>query len=202
MSTRKWPNIVWYWSWWRHQKTFSALLAICVGNSPVTVELPAQGPATRSFDVFFDLRLNKRLSKQWWGSWFETPWRPLWRHCNVIASLGTIMTKVQWQLNITFGWAVSFINSSIRPHQSSGGFDINDRITWNSSKFNWTRLTPTVEVCELQRHWKNIYRERDYICTKQRKINTRDKDCPKDTYSTSCQQLCKFLVLQKNGENE
>ena len=28
---------------------------------------PAQRPVMRSFDVFFDLRLNKRLSKQWWG---------------------------------------------------------------------------------------------------------------------------------------
>ena len=27
-------------------------------------EFPAQWPVTRSFDVFFDLRLNKRLSKQ------------------------------------------------------------------------------------------------------------------------------------------
>ena len=70
-------------TWWRHQmETFSALLAICAGNSPVTGELPAQRPATRSFDVFFDLRLNIRLSKQWWGWWFETPSRPLWRHCN------------------------------------------------------------------------------------------------------------------------
>ena len=33
-------------------------------------------------DVFFDLSLNKRLSKQSWGWWFETPLRPLWRHCN------------------------------------------------------------------------------------------------------------------------
>ena len=62
--------------------TFSALLAICAGNSPVTGELPAQRPATRSFDVFFDLRLNKSLSKQPWGWWFETPSRPLWRHRN------------------------------------------------------------------------------------------------------------------------
>ena len=37
---------------------------------------------TRSFDVFFDLRLNKWLSKQPRGWWFETPSRPLWRHCN------------------------------------------------------------------------------------------------------------------------
>ena len=45
-------------------ETFSALLAICEGNSPVTGEFPAQRQVTRSFDVFFDLRLNKRLSKQ------------------------------------------------------------------------------------------------------------------------------------------
>ena len=63
-------------------ETFSALLAFCAGNSPVPGELPAQGPMTRSFDVFFDLRLNKPFSKQSWGWWFETPSRPLWRHCN------------------------------------------------------------------------------------------------------------------------
>ena len=40
-------------------------------------------PVTRSFDVFFDLRLNKRLSKQPWGWWFETPAWSLWRHRNV-----------------------------------------------------------------------------------------------------------------------
>ena len=45
-------------------ETFTALLAICVGNSPVTGEFPIQSLVTRSFDVFFDLRLNKRLSKQ------------------------------------------------------------------------------------------------------------------------------------------
>ena len=71
----------------------SALLALCAGNSPVTVEFPAQRPVTRSFGVFFDLRLNKRLSKQdlrlnkrlskqSWGWWFETPSHSLWRHCN------------------------------------------------------------------------------------------------------------------------
>ena len=63
-------------------ETFSALLALCAGNSPVTGEFPAQRPVTRSFDVFFDLRPNKRLSKQSWGWWFEMPLRPLWCHCN------------------------------------------------------------------------------------------------------------------------
>ena len=53
-------------------ETFSTLLAIWVGNSPVPGEFPAQRPVTQSFDVFFDLRLNKWLSKQSWGWWFET----------------------------------------------------------------------------------------------------------------------------------
>ena len=43
-------------------------------------DFPTQGPVTRSFDVFFDLRLNKPLSKQSWGWWFETLSRSLWRH--------------------------------------------------------------------------------------------------------------------------
>ena len=67
--------------WWRHQmETFSALLAICAGNSPVPGEFPTQRPVMRSFDVYFDLRPNKRLSKQVWGWWFETQSRPLWRN--------------------------------------------------------------------------------------------------------------------------
>ena len=69
--------------WWRHQmETFSTSLTLCAGNSPITGEFPSQSPVTRSFDVFFDLRLNKRLSKQSWDWWFETPSCLLWRHCN------------------------------------------------------------------------------------------------------------------------
>ena len=45
--------------WWRHQmETVSALLALCAGKSPVSGEFPAQRQVTRSFDVFFDLRLE------------------------------------------------------------------------------------------------------------------------------------------------
>ena len=43
-------------------ETFSVSLAIFPGNSPVTVEF-SERPVTRSFDVFFDLRLNKRLNE-------------------------------------------------------------------------------------------------------------------------------------------
>ena len=73
---------------------FPALLAICAGNSPVTGEFPAQRPVTRSFDFFFDLRLNKRLIKQSWGWWYETPSHPLWRHCSGYALIGASTRKM------------------------------------------------------------------------------------------------------------
>ena len=81
---------------------FSALLAICAGNSPVPGEFPAQRPVTRSFDVFFDLRLNKPLSKQSWGWWFETLPRPLWRHSN-----GCI--RIFFAVTVAHGWFTWFI---------------------------------------------------------------------------------------------
>ena len=73
-----------HFTWWRHQmEKFSALLAFGAGYSPVTVEFPAPRPVTRSFDVFFDLRLNQQIRKRWRRRWFETPSPSLWHHCNV-----------------------------------------------------------------------------------------------------------------------
>ena len=71
-------------SWWRLQmELFSALLALCGGIHRSPVDSPhTQRPVTRGFDVFFHLSLNKRLSKQ--SILFETPWRSLWRLCNVL----------------------------------------------------------------------------------------------------------------------
>ena len=81
------------WTWWRHQmETFFALLALCLGNSPVTGEFPSRRPMTRSFDVFFDLHLNKRLSKQSRRRWFETPWCLLWRHYNIYQDVWSTLT--------------------------------------------------------------------------------------------------------------
>ena len=109
---------------WRHQiETFSALLALCAGNSPVIGEFPSQSPVTRSFDVFFDLRLNKRLSKQSWGWWFETPSRSLWRHCNGLrmlvpnnarGSVGTILTTTLDIFSFTIFWVSTIRGADYR----------------------------------------------------------------------------------------
>ena len=65
-------------------ETFSALLALCERNPPLTGGFPSQRPVTQSFGVFFDLRMNKRLSKQSGRRWFEMPSCSLWRHFNKI----------------------------------------------------------------------------------------------------------------------
>ena len=65
----KWKQFLRYWPFVR-------------GNSLVPGEFPTQRPVTRSFDVFFDLRMNKWLSRQFWGWWFEMLSCPLWCRCN------------------------------------------------------------------------------------------------------------------------
>ena len=65
-------------------ETFSALLPFVRGIHRSLVDFPSKRPVTRSFDVFFDLRLNKRLSKQSRRGWFETQSRSLWGRCNAL----------------------------------------------------------------------------------------------------------------------
>ena len=125
-STNKYKHLIFLPSWWRHQmETFSALLAICVGNSQVPGEFPTQRPVTRSFDVFFDLRLNKRLSKQWWGWWFETLSRPLWYHRNVSGqrvalSVGLLLLHV-WPECTQGRWAGAGATHPAQTDSSSPG---------------------------------------------------------------------------------
>ena len=54
-------------------ETFSALLALCEGNPPVTGGFPSQRPVTRSFDVFFDLNIRLGANDRYAGD--------LRRHC-------------------------------------------------------------------------------------------------------------------------
>ena len=56
-------------SWCHHMETFSMLLALCAGNSPVTGEFPSQRPVTWSFDVYFDLRINGWVNNHETGNW-------------------------------------------------------------------------------------------------------------------------------------
>ena len=121
------------YSWWRHlMETFSALLPICAGHSPVPGEFPSQRPVTRSFDVYFDLRLNKRLSKQSWGWWFETLSRPFIRQCN----------EPQGQYRNEISWVVNYV-SSLRKR------NLNMMKSYNYAMYS-------TDNCEAKRWWWRI----------------------------------------------
>ena len=79
-------------------ESLSALLAFVWGIH----RAPTQRPVTRSFDIFFDLRLNKRSSKQSWGWWFGTPSRPLWHHPNEFETCWT-------DRSLTCYWMLLFV---------------------------------------------------------------------------------------------
>ena len=97
----KWERFPRYWPFVRR-----------IHLSPVN--FPKKGAVTRSFDVFFDLRLNKRFSKQFWGWRSETR---LWRQCNGLSEYSSPSTK---RVNIhlyscVYRQACKVIISNIKP---------------------------------------------------------------------------------------
>ena len=102
-------------------ETFSALLAICAGNSPVNGEFPAQRPVTWSFDVFFNPPLNIRVSKHlayihhWFRQWIDCrvtriePFRePVITYCEL-----NLKNKLHW--NMTQNTTISQGNTFQKP---------------------------------------------------------------------------------------
>ena len=65
---------------WKHFPRYGPFVR-GIHRWPVTDGFTSKRLVVRSFDVFFDLRLNKQLSKQSRRRRFETPSRSLWRHC-------------------------------------------------------------------------------------------------------------------------
>ena len=98
----KWKHFPFYWPFVRGIHRWPV-------NSP-------HRPVTQSFDVFFGQLLDTRLRKRWWCWWFETPSRPLWRHCNVQTKTTPILQRFNCKAGIgypicftlqkIFGWYV------------------------------------------------------------------------------------------------
>ena len=66
-------------TWWRHQMdTFSVLLALCTGNSPVTGEVSSQGQVTRSLDFFICTLTHNQVNNR-------SP--VIWNHIELIMTL-------------------------------------------------------------------------------------------------------------------
>ena len=127
-------------------ETFSALLALFVGNSPVTGEFRSQRPVMRSFHVFFDLHLNKQLSKQQRRRWFQTPSRSLWRHCNV-GRIGDTITSLLHH-NISPGHSELINCDRVTPYNDIG---LGEHCLGRHQVISWTNGGfSVVRFCEIR----------------------------------------------------
>ena len=99
------------------------------------VNSPHKGQWRGTLMVFFVLRSRK----QWWGWWFETPSRPLWRHCNVLNTYtaDTLPPDRVWKKRWLAGSLYTIMKSWVREivlDQKQIDFDI--------------LLTAYIEACE------------------------------------------------------
>ena len=129
-------------------ETFSALLALCVGDSLVTSEFPAQRPVTWSFDVFLDLCLNKQLSKLSKHRWFETLSCSLWRHRNEYVYTISLTTKHSTELFQTLSMHSLSQHSCTTKHSLMIPTSSNNChfIQYNMLRFNSLRPSDTYKM--------------------------------------------------------
>ena len=105
--------------WWRRQmETFSALLPLCAGNSPVTGEFPSQMPVTRTFDLFFDLRLNNG----WVDNREAGDWRRHRAHYDVTVMWNNVHISLGGPLNgfLDPPWSLGTPDLVLRAYQTCG----------------------------------------------------------------------------------
>ena len=124
-----WDQFDLFIHWWEETRLFLVVrfmmtssngsifcvIDLCAGNSTVTGEFPSRRPVTRSFDVFFDLRLNKRLSKQSRRRWLETTSRSLWRHCNIRVAECYVLWIIPTLSTVREIWQKYFLHPNILP---------------------------------------------------------------------------------------
>ena len=125
-------------------ETFSVLLALSAGNSPVIGEFSSQSPVRQSFNVFFGLRLNKRFRKQPRRWLFGTPSRSLWSHYIVkLIQLAIINETVQDLYCWPFLWCKSINNGNAKRIQQSMHSKIAFKIIFKSHRVNilWFSVT-------------------------------------------------------------
>ena len=111
-------------------------------------EFPTQRPVTRSFDVYFDLRLNKRLSKQPWSWWFETLSWSLWRQCNELKLHynDVILSAMTFQITgVSIVCSIVCSGADQRKHKSSASLAFVRGIHW------WPVSSPN--TCPITLHF-------------------------------------------------
>ena len=129
------------------------LLVLCVGNLSVIGEYSSHRPVSRSFDIFFDLRLNKRTNKQSRHKWFDTSSRSLWRHCKVF----TLTSAIILPKASNFDKSVCISWSTQNPPPCS---QINAR---NISHNKWIYQSYKTRKDDVVSKWKLLPRYRTFV---------------------------------------
>ena len=123
-------------SWWRHEmEIFSAILALCEGNPPVTGGFPSERASNAGFGVFCDVSLHKRLHKQSSANDLRRPDD----HCDVTA-------MVPWRFKsplMSNAWQVTL--------------NVVKRLRLAHGKCH----KPIANIC--QRHWFRLSRARNML---------------------------------------
>ena len=118
-------------TWWRHQmETFSALLAICAGNSPVPGEFPTQRPGMRS--------LMFSLICIWINGWVNNgeagDLRRHRAHCDVtVMTWFDVTMGAAWKMALA--WSTIFAFNMLRSRQMATIF----QATF-SNAFPWMKM--------------------------------------------------------------
>ena len=123
-------------------ETFSALLSICAGNSPVTGEFPAKGPVTRSNDVF--------LIRAWINGWVNNgeagDLRRHGTHYDVIVMVGDYKIERHFINMRTYQQATHTSLFGIITNQAMVEY-YDDKASQTTKLFVTIKLTATLSTC-------------------------------------------------------
>ena len=110
------------WTWWRHQmETFSALLAICVGNSSVTGEIPAKGQ-WRELWVFFCA---------WINGWVNNRGNGDLRFRRAHYDVNAMMCETRSRLGPEFSWSYDLVDHSPKRYHGAKAI-AQEKYNWNN----------------------------------------------------------------------
>ena len=90
--------------WWRYgMGIFSALLALCEGNPPITGGFPSQSASDAEIWCFLSCTYEQTIEQTQGRRWFQTPWPSLACHCDFFfAKYELVLRENLWSNAILF----------------------------------------------------------------------------------------------------
>ena len=147
-------------------ETFSALLAICAGNSPGTGEFPAQRPVTWSFDVilfFICVSINGWVNNHEAGDLRHccAHYNIIVMHCRAVKNAASHYSEIRWTPLCPTTWLTQlFIQQLFSTLKETLKLHITGLLPGQSMKDLWISHTKAsnAESVSMSWHYPNIHR--------------------------------------------